>query len=102
MDHASALMGMLNEGFVRANVDSLKGLITQCKADIVVDFWNPFAVIAARALGIPVVTVIQADAHPGGRGFMWWEPSPKNSPTVVPVPSALIAAPPGPVAGRRC
>jgi adenine/guanine phosphoribosyltransferase-like PRPP-binding protein len=31
---------------------------------VLVDFWNPFAVIAARAMGVPVVTVIQAETDP--------------------------------------
>ena len=38
------------------------------RPDAVVDFWNPFAVMAARWRGVPVVTVIQADAHPSSGG----------------------------------
>jgi len=91
MDHAAAIMGMLNPGFVRACCDAMKELMTECGARVVVDFWNPFAVIAARALDIPLVTIIQADAHPGSRGFMWWEPAPENIPTVVPVVNQVLA-----------
>ena len=91
MDHAAAIMGMLNLGFVRACCDAMKELMTECGARVVVDFWNPFAVIAARALDIPVLTIIQADAHPASRGFMWWEPAPENIPTVVPVVNQVLA-----------
>ena len=48
MDHAGALMGMLNEGFVRANVIGLRDLMLESHVAVVVDFWNPFAVAAAR------------------------------------------------------
>ena len=91
MDHAAAQMGMLNEGLVRASCDALKELITDCQADVVVDFWNPFAVIAARAVGKPVITVIQADAHPDSEGFIWWKTPPTNIPTTLPVVNKVLA-----------
>jgi len=90
MGHAGAQMGMLNEGFVRANCDALMELILNCRADVVVDFWNPFAVIAARALKKPVVAVIQGDAHPKGKGFIWWKTPPANLPTPVPVINKVL------------
>jgi UDP:flavonoid glycosyltransferase YjiC (YdhE family) len=90
-DHAGALMGMLNEGFVRANCDALKALIEDLEPDVIVDFWNPFAVIAARSLQKPLVTVIQADAHPASRGFIWWKALPAAIPTPVPVVNKVLA-----------
>ena len=91
MDHAGALMGMLNEGFVRANVDSLKELMVGHEADVVVDFWNPFAVIAARAAGKPLVTVIQSDVHPNSNGFIWWKTPPANLASPVAVVNKVLA-----------
>ena len=91
MDQAGALMGMLNEGFVRANVESLRELIVASKADVVVDFWNPFAVIGTRAAGKPLVTVIQSDAHPNSSGFIWWKPAPENLPSPVAVVNRVLA-----------
>jgi MGT family glycosyltransferase len=90
-DHAGALMGMLNEGFVRANCEALKELIEGCGADVIVDFWNPFAVIAARFLRKPLITVIQADAHPASQGFIWWKTPPAAIPTPVPVVNKVLA-----------
>jgi UDP:flavonoid glycosyltransferase YjiC (YdhE family) len=90
MDHAAARMGLLNEGFVRASCAALMELMADCEADVVVDFWNPLAVIAARAIHKPVVTVIQADAHPGSRGFIWWKTPPAQIPTPVPVVNKVI------------
>ena len=85
MGHAGAQMGMLNEGLVRASCDALVELILNYDPDIVVDFWNPFAVIAARAINKTVITVIQSDAHPDSQGLIWWKTSPANIPTPVPV-----------------
>jgi UDP:flavonoid glycosyltransferase YjiC (YdhE family) len=91
MDQAGALMGMLNEGFVRANVGSLKELIATSEADVVVDYWNPFAVIAARAARKPLVTVIQSDAHPNSNGFIWWKRPPENLPSPLAIVNRVLA-----------
>lgn len=90
-DHAGAMMGMLNEGFVRANCEALRELMIECQADVVVDFWNPFAVIAARSLHLPVITVIQANAHPASQGFIWWKTPPPDVPSPVPIVNKVLA-----------
>ena len=91
MDHAGATMGMLNEGFVRANCEAFKELIESCDANIIVDFWNPFAVLSARAIKKPIVTVIQANAHPDSGGFIWWRTRPPDVPTPVSVMNRVLA-----------
>jgi UDP:flavonoid glycosyltransferase YjiC (YdhE family) len=92
MDHAAAQMGLLNRGFVRASCAALADLIDRERPDAVVDFWNPFAVMAARWRGVPVVTVIQADAHPSSRGFTWWRPAaPAAYPSPVPAVNDVLA-----------
>jgi UDP:flavonoid glycosyltransferase YjiC (YdhE family) len=93
-------MGMLNEGFVRANVQSLRDLMVSTSTDVVVDFWNPFAVIAARAAKKPLVTVIQSDAHPGSQGFIWWKQAPRNLPSPVPVVNRVLSEVGLPAVGR--
>ncbi len=90
-DHTSAIMGLLNKGFVRANCEALKKTIADSAADVVVDFLNPFAVIAARVLGRPVVTVIQGNFHPQSGGFIWWKPRPSNLPSTVPIVNQVLA-----------
>jgi UDP:flavonoid glycosyltransferase YjiC (YdhE family) len=91
MDHLGALSGMLNANFVRANCDALMTLMVECGADVVVDFWNPFACMAARALGKPLATVIQADMHPDGRGFIWWKERPPDLPRALPTVNEVLA-----------
>lgn len=90
-DHAGAVMGMLNEGFVRANVEAYGSVIKTFDPDVVVDFWNPFAAIAARWLGKKLATVIQADAHPSSHGFLWWRPKPQGTPSPVAIVNRVIA-----------
>jgi len=57
-----------------------------------VDFWNPYACMAARAMKKPLMTVIQADMHPHSRGFIWWKEPPEDIPTPVPVVNKVLAA----------
>jgi MGT family glycosyltransferase len=90
MDHAAAQMGMLNAGFIRASCRAFQAVIADCGADVVVDFWNPLAVMAARALHKPVITVIQADAHPASQGFIWWKRAPAQLPTPMPVVNQVL------------
>jgi UDP:flavonoid glycosyltransferase YjiC (YdhE family) len=89
-DHAGAMMGMLNEGFIRANVDAYTSVIKAFNPDAVVDFWNPFAAIAARRLGKKLATVIQADAHPSSQGFLWWRPKPRGTPSPIATVNRVI------------
>jgi len=86
MDHALAMIGMQNKNFVRSICDSLMELIERLDIDVVVDFWNPMACMAARALQKPLVTVIQSDNHPDSQGFIWW----KETPDDIPSPIAVI------------
>jgi UDP:flavonoid glycosyltransferase YjiC (YdhE family) len=91
MDHLAALSGMLSANFVRASCQALATLIGDFQPDVVVDFWNPFACIAARITGKPLATVIQADMHPGSRGFIWWRERPADLPSPLPVVNGVLA-----------
>lgn len=91
MDHAAAMMGMADVGFVRASCRAMIELIERCDPDVVVDFWYPAAAVAARQTGKPLVTVIQADAHPCARGFVWWKERPATVPSSVPAMNRVLA-----------
>ncbi len=69
----------------------MRALIDDYGPDIVVDFWNPFACVAARATGTPLVTVMQADAHPASQGLIWWKEPPPDLPSPVPVLNRVLA-----------
>ncbi|UCC80367.1 MAG: hypothetical protein JSW64_03115 [Candidatus Zixiibacteriota bacterium] len=81
---------MLNKNFVRANCEAYEKLIVDYNPDCIVDFWNPFACIAARILKKPLITVIQADGHPGNNGLIWWKDHPENLPTALPTINKVI------------
>ncbi|HET7089331.1 MAG TPA: nucleotide disphospho-sugar-binding domain-containing protein [Anaerolineae bacterium] len=91
VDHLAAIGGMLGENFVRAECEALLALMTDYEADVIVDFFNAPACIAARAVGKPLVTVIQADMHPDSRGFIWWREPPPDLPTPTPTLNKILA-----------
>jgi len=91
VDQFFALLGMGDVDFARAAVASLIRLIRECRADAVVDFWNPLACIAARATRTRLVSVLQADTHPESAGFIWWRPAPAGLPTVLPGLNQVMA-----------
>jgi UDP:flavonoid glycosyltransferase YjiC (YdhE family) len=92
MDHAAAMTGMMNANFVKANCEALINLVRHFRPDIIVDFWNPFACMAAKVMKIPLISVIQADGHPMSKGFIWWKPQPENVPSAVPAINRALAA----------
>ncbi len=91
MDHFAAVIGMLNERFVRASTEAFLALMRATDPDVVVDFWNPFACLAARAARKPLVTVIQADMHPASRGFIWWKEPAPDMPRPVSITNRILA-----------
>jgi len=90
MDHLAAIAGLMNANFVHANCDAYMKLVKDAAPDAIVDFWNPFACVAARKLGLPLVTVNQADAHPESRGFIWWKEPSAAPPTTVPAMNKVL------------
>jgi UDP:flavonoid glycosyltransferase YjiC (YdhE family) len=92
MDHAGAIAGMMNERFVKANIEAYKKLIIDSNPDYIVDFSNPFASIAARVHNKPLITVIQADFHPNNKGLIWWKDHPNDLPTALPTLNKVITS----------
>jgi UDP:flavonoid glycosyltransferase YjiC (YdhE family) len=62
------------------------------KPDVVVDSFGPFGCLAARALNLPLASVLQGNFHPESRGFFWWENErPANLPTCAPMFNTVAA-----------
>lgn len=91
IDHFMYIMGMGNEQYARAAVETLAKMIAKLKPDAVVNFWNPFVGIAAGINRKPLISVIQADLHPQSRGFIWWKDAPDNLPTPVQAINTVLA-----------
>ena len=79
-DHFRYLMGMANEALVRGVVEALMEIISTYRPDVIVDFWNEPACLAARICHKPLITVMQADQHPQSKGFIWWRQPPPGVP----------------------
>jgi len=73
MDHFFSIAGMLNKNTSIEIIDAHIDIMKKNKIDYVIDFWNPYSCIASNVLGLPLITVNQADVLPGGKGFIWWE-----------------------------
>ena len=83
IDHFMYLLGMSNETYTQATVNTLSKIIVKHKPDAVVNFWNPFMSIAAKINKVPLISVIQADLHPQSKGFIWWKETPDKLPTPI-------------------
>ena len=90
MDHLYALTLALNEGYSRCTCEAFMRVMEEHEVDVVVDAWNLWAAMAARVLGKPLATIIQADMHPASRGFVWWKERMRDMPTPVPVVNKLL------------
>jgi UDP:flavonoid glycosyltransferase YjiC (YdhE family) len=91
-DHAFAMTGLQNANFVRAQCRAYLKVIGDFRPDFIIDFWNPFACMAARIAGVRLITVNQGDALPGGSGFIWWKDKPADIPTIVPAVNKVFRA----------
>jgi hypothetical protein len=91
LDHFMFLMGMGIESHVRAYVKAMADLIDEIDPDAVVDFWNPWACIAAKLRRKPLVTVIQSDMHPMCGGFIWWKQVPSGVPSPVRAVNSVLS-----------
>jgi UDP:flavonoid glycosyltransferase YjiC (YdhE family) len=91
LGHFLALSGLQNVRLVRSLCEAYARLIDEYAADIVVDSWNPVACVAAKALGKPLVTVIQSDIHPENKGLIWWKQKPPNVPSSVPAMNEVLS-----------
>jgi UDP:flavonoid glycosyltransferase YjiC (YdhE family) len=80
-----------NEEFTRANIGAFTTMINSYQADAVVDFFNPWACIAARILNKPVITVIQSQGHPQSPGLIWWKDHPAVPPVSAPIFNNILS-----------
>ena len=62
-------------------------LIRDYDPDVVVDSFGLLTCLAARVLGVPLVTVLQGNIHPASDGFLWWK---KDRPAGLPSAAAAI------------
>lgn len=76
-----------DENYVRAMTAVYLDLIREEAPDVVVDSFDLLACLAARALHVPLATVLQGSFHPASRGFLWWE---AERPSKLPSAAAVV------------
>jgi len=91
MDHFYCFYGCMDEAFLRNECEGMMEVIKAYSPDIIVDTWGLPGCLAARALGKPLVSIIQADMHPQGQDLIWWKDPPEDLPTCVPVVNRVMS-----------
>jgi UDP:flavonoid glycosyltransferase YjiC (YdhE family) len=76
--------------YTATEVENWKQLISEWRAEVVLDTFCPAACAAALIERTPLVEILQADFHPDST-FAWWEP-PRPSPSAVGSFNPLLAA----------
>ncbi len=91
LDHFLYVMGLGDEDYVRTALAALSDVVAAVDPDAVASFWNPLAGVAARLHGKPLISVMQAEAHPSSKGFLWWREPPAELPSPVGVVNRVLA-----------
>jgi UDP:flavonoid glycosyltransferase YjiC (YdhE family) len=91
MDHFYASYGYQDAEFLRGDCERVMATVNDYAPDVMVDSWNLSACIVARALGKPLVSIMQADMHPANPGFIWWETHPANIPSAGAAVNGVLA-----------
>ncbi|MGA5691413.1 glycosyltransferase [Cytobacillus pseudoceanisediminis] len=90
LDQYYAQSGFLDVDFTRSWVLSRIKMLKDNMIDLVFADLSPHTVIAARYLGIPVVSILQSCFHPQGEKLIPLEYYPDNLPTVTPVFNTIL------------
>ena len=90
MDHFYCFYGCQDEDFLRNECEGMRDVIREYSPDVIVDTWGLTACIVARAMGKPLVSILQADMHPQGKDLIWWKDLPEDVPTCVPVVNRVL------------
>ena len=77
---------------VRAVTAAHVDLVRDYAPDVVVDSFGLFTCMAARIVGVPLATILQANFHPASQGFIWWKGErPAGLPSPAPAINKILA-----------
>ena len=80
------------EDFIREATALHVDLVRDFAPDVVVDSFSLFGCMAARALKIPLASVLQGNFHPASDGFLGWKgPRPEGLVTAAPAVNKVLA-----------
>ncbi len=91
-DYLYSKYGYLDYRYVKCYVDIFTRAFEFYKPKAVISMMYPTATIAARRLGIPLISVTQACLHNKGRGgrTTWWKELPRNLERTSPVVNRVL------------
>ncbi|CAM4474801.1 glycosyltransferase [Paenibacillus tarimensis] len=90
LDHYYAGLGLADYTFVRSWILSRIAMLKSIAPHLVYADLSPHTIIAARYLGIPVVSLTQACFHPAGLPLHYWSRPPRNVSRVTPVVNRVL------------
>ncbi|PZD95716.1 hypothetical protein DNH61_12190 [Paenibacillus sambharensis] len=90
LDHYYASLGLADYAFVRSWITSRIAMLKSLDPHLVYADLSPHTIIAARYLGIPVVSLTQACFHPAGLPLHYWSKPPRNVSRVTPVVNRVL------------
>jgi UDP:flavonoid glycosyltransferase YjiC (YdhE family) len=91
-----------DEGATSEEFSVYLDVIRDYRPDVVIDSFGLLTCLAAHALSVPLVTVLQGNIHPASDGFLWWR---TDRPADLPSAAAVvnrIAAQHGLAPIKRC
>lgn len=91
VDHYFAQMGLLDEAFTESWIRHRIQMLEQERPDLVIADMSLHTLLAARALGIPSISMVQSCYHPDGKPMWHWGQAPRNLPRVTPVLNKVLA-----------
>lgn len=90
VDHYFAQMGLLDEAFTESWIRHRIQMLEQERPDLVIADMSLHTLLAARALGIPSISMVQSCYHPDGKPMWYWGRAPRNLPRVTPVLNRVL------------
>ncbi|PWW03221.1 UDP:flavonoid glycosyltransferase YjiC (YdhE family) [Paenibacillus cellulosilyticus] len=90
LDHYYASLGLLDPIFVRSWIRHRIAMLEEFRPELVYADLSPHTIIAARYLGIPVASIVQACFHPNGKSLHYWEEHPRNISKVTPIINCVL------------
>ncbi|MGM1050635.1 MAG: glycosyltransferase [Bacillota bacterium] len=90
MDHYFAQIGLLDQNFLESWIFHRIAMLEKVHPDIVFVDMSPHTLIAAKFLGVPVVSITQGCFHPQGEAVFSWGEHPRNLPKIAPIINPIL------------
>lgn len=90
IDHYWGRFGYIDPEYVNAMITARVDAIKQFDPDFIISQFSPPTEIAAKVLGVPLISVTQSCFHPKGKGVSWWEKPTESYPRATPLVNRVM------------